>query len=239
MTRYDYRRKPRRPMRMSTTRKFEDTLQYRQLDTDRNGQTSYERLRDWLTPNSFAVEDLSCQLKKARSPLYWHNFQIGYVYFGTETVEGATYTGYFMTLHLEDGAHPQQQNRELYFFGSTCPALSDIARTLPILLEASFLTARELIADYQKQIDADELAHGWVHYDAIGTQPGFEKTREKRREVIFFVRMYERIDDARRLMSTTDESEIDHLFTLWQKRNINQKYEPTRPFRNNGALLPF
>lgn len=239
MTRYDYRRKPRRPMRLSTHRKFDDTVHYRQLEESADGKTSYERLRTWLTPDSFAVEDLSCTLKKTRSPLYWHNFHIGNVYFGTETVEATDYTGYFLTLHLEEGMHPHQHNRELYFFGQTCPTLTDIARVLPILLTSSFQTAERLLAEYQAQLDADEAEHGWSHYDAIRTQPGFEKTREKRRELVFFVRMYERIDETYRLMSTTDIDEIDHLFAHWRTRKMNQKYEPTRPFRNGAELLPF
>lgn len=225
MKRVDYRRTPKRKMRVP----FEKTSQYE------NFYMTHEReLACGLT---FLPEDLDIGPSGDNRSVTWHNFVIGTCRKDWTYIEGKVVHGWFLTLHLETGdVHPSSTNRHEAFF-RTVPNARKLAEFIPRLIQGVAQTVADLIVERDNQIRYAEQRRGkdTEPYD-VERHPEYSRVRWCESEMRKLSYAYGRVLVAYDFMTTSRIETVYHYIERWNSDGWNKPlknppYESRQPLR--------
>lgn len=224
MRRVDYRRTPKRKMRIP----LEKVFQYETFH-----MTSEREQACKLT---FLPDDLDIGHSGDKRTVTWHNFVIGTCSKDWTYIEGKVVHGWSLTLHLETGdVHPSSTNRHEAFF-RTLPNRHKLAEFIPKLIQGVTATVEHLIVERDNQIRYAEQRRGkdTEPYD-VERHPQYSEVRWCESEMRKLSYAYGRVLIVYEFMTTPRIETVDHYIEKWNsdgwdKPLKNPPYEPRHPF---------
>lgn len=222
--RVDYRRAPRRMQRVPMEKEY-------------NYFWSHQGKNALNIP--ILATELAISHHGEERSVTWHNFLIGKCESGWAPIDGKRVSGWKFTLHLETGMlHPTTKNRQ-YVFSRTLPTTEQLARYIPLLVNATANDVERLEKERQVEIQRIEKEHDRKTrpYDEE-RHPLYHLARWCDSEAQKLSYTYGRLIQIESFMTDTNLSYIQHTIDHWDE-GCKNKYEPMRPFHEHGVLLPY